>query len=82
MSLREFNSWVQFYRLFPFDDAHRYFRPAALLAKANGSKASIKELMEFLQPDPVDIGDLKPDQQAMAKSLMAAGFRMARKAKV
>jgi len=32
MSQREFLSWQRFYEESPFDDLHRYHRPAALLA--------------------------------------------------
>jgi len=32
MSQREFLSWQRFYEEAPFDDLHRYHRPAALLA--------------------------------------------------
>ncbi len=34
MTEREFRSWQQFYREHPFTDAHRYHRPAALVAQA------------------------------------------------
>jgi len=33
MTEREFRSWQQFYAESPFDDLHRYQRPAALLAQ-------------------------------------------------
>jgi hypothetical protein len=36
--------------LFPFDDEHRYHRPAALIASAWGGK--FKEQLEFLSPTP------------------------------
>lgn len=81
MSLREFNSWISFYRLFPFDDAHRFYRPAALIAKSNGTKSSIRDLMEFLQPQTMGIAGLTVDQQEKAKGLMNMGFKMARQAK-
>jgi len=32
MTQTEFESWVEFYMDQPFDDAHRYQRPAALVA--------------------------------------------------
>lgn len=38
MSQNEFLSWQQFYAEHPFDDAHRYHRPAALVA---GSMAKL-----------------------------------------
>jgi len=33
MSERELRSWQRFYEESPFDDMHRYHRPAALLAQ-------------------------------------------------
>jgi hypothetical protein len=34
MSQREFEEWRDFYMRFPFDDLHRYHRPAALIARS------------------------------------------------
>ena len=50
MSEIEFIQWVEFYKLFPFDDYHRYFRPSVLIASING--ADMKKSLEWLQPDP------------------------------
>ena len=36
MTQAEFESWVRFYELAPFDDLHRYHRPAALTARSLG----------------------------------------------
>lgn len=33
MTKQEFRSWEQFYDESPFDDLHRYHRPAAMLAQ-------------------------------------------------
>ena len=33
MTESEFRSWQQFYQESPFDDLHRYHRPAAMLAQ-------------------------------------------------
>ena len=49
MSHAEFLRWVDFYKLHPFDDFHRYHRPAALVATSmNG--ADVKLLLEWLEP--------------------------------
>lgn len=52
---REFLSWVAFYRACPFDDRHRYHRPAALIAHSMGG-ADIAQLMDWLQPEPLPDG--------------------------
>lgn len=39
MSRAEFERWFEFYKLQPFDDRHRYQRPAAWIAMAmNGTE--------------------------------------------
>jgi hypothetical protein len=50
MTRSEFLSWVEFYKLFPFDDLHRYHRPAALIAASMGGK--YEDRIEFLSPEP------------------------------
>lgn len=69
MSRREFEWWCEFYRLFPFDDLHRFHRPAAMIAAAFGGE--LQKRLEFLQPDPstADLGEV--DMQA----LRAFGFK-------
>lgn len=55
MPRREFEDWREFYRLFPFDDFHRFYRPAAMTAGAMGG-ADPKDLLRWLQPDPAEDG--------------------------
>jgi hypothetical protein len=50
MSQAEFIQWIEFYKLNPFDDYHRFHRPAVLIAASNG--ADMKRSIEWLQPDP------------------------------
>jgi hypothetical protein len=50
MTQAEFQAWGEFYRLFPFDDLHRYHRPAALIASRHGG--ALPPLLEWLQPNP------------------------------
>lgn len=50
MSEAEFSAWVQFYRLYPFDDFHRFHRPAALVSVALGG-GEVQERLDWLQPD-------------------------------
>lgn len=50
MSEAEFQRWMAFYTLFPFDDFHRFHRPAALIATSfTGGEIAAK--LEWLQPD-------------------------------
>jgi hypothetical protein len=49
MSRREFEAWVAFYRMEPFDDMHRFHRPAALVAHSMGG-AEVSDLLHWLQP--------------------------------
>lgn len=49
MSQREFRDWITFYRAHPFDDFHRYHRPAALISKSM-SGGDIQELLDWLHP--------------------------------
>jgi hypothetical protein len=54
MSQREFEAWAAYYRARPFDDEHRYQKPAALVA-AVGSKSSkpLGYWVDFLIPPKV-----------------------------
>lgn len=49
MSQREFDSWVEYYAEFPFDDYHKHYRPAALIARSMAG-SEIDGLLEWLQP--------------------------------
>jgi hypothetical protein len=50
MPLAEFHAWIEFYKLYPFDDYHRHHRPAALVAQAM-SGGDIQPRLDWLQPD-------------------------------
>jgi hypothetical protein len=60
MTQREFASWAEFYKLFPFDDRHRFHRPAAMVSVALGG-GMYEERLEFLSPEPVPEGLSKVD---------------------
>jgi len=51
----EYENWRKFYLMYPFDDMHRYYRPAALLASINTMQPNraLKETLDWLQPDPM-----------------------------
>lgn len=50
---------MEFYRRWPFDDLHRYHRPAALIAQKMAG-GSIEPLLDFLAPPDVgeELGDV------------------------
>lgn len=54
MSAVEFERWAEFYRANPFDDAHRYHRPAALIAARLG--LDLQSSMDFLHPPQLPDG--------------------------
>jgi hypothetical protein len=64
MSEAEFRDWVAYYKDFPFDDSHRYHRPAALIAQSMAG-GDIKQKMEWLQPDPAPEGINEADLATM-----------------
>jgi hypothetical protein len=57
MSPGEFHAWAEFYKLWPFDDRHRYHRPAALIAGA--MVGDIGKRLDWLQPMPLP---MEPDR--------------------
>ena len=48
MSVPEFVRWMQYYKRNPFDDLHRYHRPAALVSVAMGG-GDFVERVELLR---------------------------------
>lgn len=52
MSRSELASWAEFYAAYPFDDRHRYHRPAALIARASGSSLDVDAMLAWLIPTP------------------------------
>jgi len=70
MSKAEFERWKLVYRHQPFDDYHRYHRPAALISQSMRG-GEIEPLLEFLQPPyvPEDMSD------ADMNTLKALGIR-------
>lgn len=66
MTRREFLSWMEFYKLYPFDDFHRFHRPAALQAHmARGKASDMQPLLDWLQPDPRNDGLTDADMRTM-----------------
>lgn len=50
MTQAEFQSWAAFYRDSPFDDLHRFHRPAALVAAS--VSGDLRGKLDFLAPEP------------------------------
>ena len=51
----ELDYWREFYRLHPFDDLHRFHRPAALVFSANagkGAQQAFTSALDLLAPKP------------------------------
>ena len=76
MTETEFRSWVEFYKLSPFDDLHRFHRPAALIARSF-SGGDVGDLIEWLQPRPQS----KQWNQADINSFKAFGMKAPSKGK-
>lgn len=72
----EVEAWREFYLLYPFDDVHRYYRPAALVSAALSSgntdvNALIKKRIDWLQPAPL----VMDASDADIKTIAALGGR-------
>lgn len=74
MPRTEFLAWAEYYRMWPFDDLHRYHRPAAMVAASMGG-ASVAERLEWLAPQPRAHAYTDAD----LNTLQAFGFKPPRK---
>ena len=70
MARSEFLAWAEFYKLWPFDDLHRFHRPAAMVAASMGG-ASVAERLDWLQPRPKAYDYTDAD----LRTLQAFGFK-------
>jgi hypothetical protein len=48
----ELAGWRAFFELYPFDDLHRFHRPASAIAGSFGAKP--EQVLKYLSPDPID----------------------------
>lgn len=69
MSRDEFERWIEFYNRYPFDDVHRYHRPALAHAMMNGG-LTVQETLEWLE----DGLPKAPQNDADANTLRALGL--------
>lgn len=55
MTVAEFESWREFYQRYPFDDYHRFYRPAALgfssAFSPENRTGAVLDALDWLQPD-------------------------------
>lgn len=70
MTQAEFLTWIEFYKLYPFDDFHRFYRPAALISRSMAG-GEIQPLLDWMQPDPRNSGMGDADMA----TLRAFGFK-------
>lgn len=78
MTPAELESWRQFYLQFPFDDFHRFHRPAAFIASAQavkGRNEAIAAGLEWLQPDTRVTGNYS---DADLRTMKALGIKKPR----
>jgi len=69
MTADEFQSWLQFFAIYPFDDLSRYHRPAALVsASMSGGSDAFAERLSILSPDPAT-SDLSDVDQSILKAV-------------
>lgn len=61
MTNREFESWKEFYRMRPFDDKHRYHRPAAVIAHAMGGSKEIERTIDMLVNEDKRVAELEKE---------------------
>lgn len=73
MTEDEFDGWCEFYRRWPFDDFHRYHRPAALVAQMSAGLSESDGLLQWLQPD--DSPRRRPKSAADEVLWRAAGWK-------
>lgn len=73
MSRVEFLAWVRYYEMAPFDDFHRFHRPAALVAQSLGG-GDVSKHLDWLQPPPAQPGD-EHLTEADISTLRALGLR-------
>lgn len=65
MTQAEFEGWRAYFRQHPFDDFHRFHRPAAMVARALGGPATT-ETLRWLAPEPNPPGMSDADVRTLA----------------
>lgn len=68
MTRGEFESWREFYVLYPFDDLHRFHKPAAMVSVSLGG-GDFQARVDLLQPPPELTTESDPVRFAIKKAL-------------
>jgi hypothetical protein len=71
MPQSEFDAWREFYDKYPFDDFHRFHRPAAMVATVVRNDRKLQERLDYLQPDRSNDGLTDADMT----TLQTLGFK-------
>ncbi len=66
MTVPEFLAWIEFFKQNPFDDYHRFYRPAAMVAHSM-SGADLDDLLGWLERRPAP--NISAVEQNMLKAL-------------
>lgn len=71
MSQTEFDRWCEFYKAHPFDDRHRYHRPAALVATAfaGGGNDGLDDRLSWLSTGYKEPDELTGADRDLFKAL-------------
>ena len=72
MAYTEFQQWFAFYQTSPFDELHRYHRPAALISRSMAG-GDINQMIEWLHPDYSEHGNTEYSE-ADLKTFKALGL--------
>lgn len=64
MSVREFEQWKRYYKQAPFDDLHRYHRPAAIISHSMGGSGDIGKTIDLLVNDRAVVSQLEQAMQS------------------
>jgi hypothetical protein len=70
MTHAEFMRWMDFYALRPFDDMHRYYRPAALVSSSFSGGKQVQERLDWLLDNAQAF--VRPEHTAADRQLFAA----------
>lgn len=74
MTHAEFKSWVDYYEEFPFDDHHRYHRPAVLVAQSMGG-GDAEAKFDYLVPPKAGSNEGSGYSEADLNTLAAFGIK-------
>lgn len=71
---KEYLDWVAYYKSYPFDDFHRFHRPAALLV-SRGKNEQLDAALKFLDINSVLPGEINMDEMSEADMSIIQNLR-------